>query len=89
MEHAFYTPDDLAERNVDPETPFYRLVVYSGLSICKQCNLAEATLTTECPGHHVRDRTARLINAGRIDFEDGVWKQQAPWLVDRPSAMPS
>ena len=45
-----------------------------GLSHCTVCDCAEGTLTTECSGEVVPERSQKLIYDGVLDFVDGKWK---------------
>lgn len=44
-----------------------------GISHCKVCDLAEGSLTTECPGEPCSAEKGDRVYAGEIDFKDGRW----------------
>jgi hypothetical protein len=44
-----------------------------GLFVCLVCGLAEASLTTDCPGRHVSSQHVGEILHGRLDYAGGAW----------------
>lgn len=43
------------------------------LFMCRICNLAEGSLTTECPGEKVDQQKENQILSGEIDYHHGKW----------------
>jgi len=44
-----------------------------GLFLCSVCGLAEASLTTDCPGTRVPSQRVGEILHGRLDYAGGAW----------------
>ena len=59
------------------------MICEGGLFLCKNCGLAEGSLTTECPGRQVKEKTAQMVYEGKVDFQDGKWLEgfsiYSPW----------
>ena len=47
-----------------------------GLIACKVCKGAEASLPTHCPGYVMSREQEEGIQAGWLDFRDGLWVDQ-------------
>lgn len=69
MNHQFSTSAECTH----PEEQYASCAVCSGLSICKVCNGAEASLPKECPGVRMTADQEDQVQAGKLDFRDGKW----------------
>lgn len=54
-------------------------VCEGGLALCEVCGGAEASLPTDCPGRKMTVTEADNVQAGNVDFIDGIgWRTASP-----------
>ena len=68
MGHTFY------ECPLDCDNPYCNYC-RGGLAFCTVCDGAEGSLTTNCCGKSMSEKTSDSVYACKIDFKDGHWQK--------------